>query len=177
MMTGRWPQTSLLQSTGSMPLVIEEGLATWNNGLQGPQKVLVNLILSQFFSSYICWHFSLLFTSTNWSCCAHIHTHTHDVANEHYAQQTNTIMQTTNRIVCRTGASLVGPQSAVVVVGNRAGVTRAQEKYQYKVSTTHSTRIRFRRHRSELQSGPLHRNMMMMMTDWLAKEEKEASQL
>lgn len=37
------------------------------------------------------------------------------------------------RVVCRTGPSLVGAQSAVVVIGNRAGVTRAQEKFQYKV--------------------------------------------
>lgn len=37
------------------------------------------------------------------------------------------------RIVCRTGASLIGPQLALVVIGNRAGVTRAQEKFQYKV--------------------------------------------
>lgn len=38
------------------------------------------------------------------------------------------------RIVCRTGASMIGPQSAFVIIGNRAGVTRAQEKFQYKVS-------------------------------------------
>ena len=38
------------------------------------------------------------------------------------------------RVICRTGPSLIGPQSALVVIGNRAGVTRAQEKFQYKVS-------------------------------------------
>nr|XP_046918711.1 plexin-B-like [Dermatophagoides farinae] len=37
------------------------------------------------------------------------------------------------RIVCRTGASMIGPQSAFVIIGNRAGVTRAQEKFQYKI--------------------------------------------
>lgn len=37
------------------------------------------------------------------------------------------------RIICRTGPSPIGPQSALVVIGNRAGVTRAQEKFQYKV--------------------------------------------
>ncbi|XP_054164068.1 plexin-B-like [Oppia nitens] len=36
------------------------------------------------------------------------------------------------RVVCRTGVSPIGEQSAVVVIGNRAGVTRAQEKFQYK---------------------------------------------
>ncbi|RWS27267.1 plexin-B-like protein, partial [Leptotrombidium deliense] len=36
------------------------------------------------------------------------------------------------RVVCRTGPSLQGEHSAVIVVGNRAGVTRAQEKFQYK---------------------------------------------
>ncbi|CAL1289712.1 unnamed protein product [Larinioides sclopetarius] len=36
------------------------------------------------------------------------------------------------RIVCRTGVNLSGPMPAVVVVGNRAGVTRAQEKFHYK---------------------------------------------
>lgn len=38
------------------------------------------------------------------------------------------------RVICRTGLSLVGEQSALVVIGNRAGVTRAQAKFQYKVS-------------------------------------------
>lgn len=37
-------------------------------------------------------------------------------------------------VMCRTGPSVIGPQSALVVIGNRAGVTRAQEKFQYKVS-------------------------------------------
>lgn len=36
------------------------------------------------------------------------------------------------RIVCRTGFNPNGPTAAVVVVGNRAGVTRAQEKFHYK---------------------------------------------
>ncbi|KAJ6216027.1 hypothetical protein RDWZM_010527 [Blomia tropicalis] len=36
------------------------------------------------------------------------------------------------RVICRTGASAIGQQSALVVIGNRAGVTRAQAKFQYK---------------------------------------------
>lgn len=36
-------------------------------------------------------------------------------------------------VICRTGASAIGQQSALVVIGNRAGVTRAQAKFQYKV--------------------------------------------
>lgn len=36
------------------------------------------------------------------------------------------------RVVCRTGTSGNGPMLAAVIVGNRAGVTRAQEKFHYK---------------------------------------------
>ncbi|RWS18010.1 plexin-B-like protein [Dinothrombium tinctorium] len=36
------------------------------------------------------------------------------------------------RVVCRTGPSTQGANPVVIVVGNRAGVTRAQEKFQYK---------------------------------------------
>lgn len=39
------------------------------------------------------------------------------------------------RIVCRTGVNLSGPMPAAVVVGNRAGVTRAQEQFHYKVQS------------------------------------------
>lgn len=39
-----------------------------------------------------------------------------------------------DRIVCKTGPSLVGPQAATVFVGNRAGVTSALDKFHYKVS-------------------------------------------
>ncbi|XP_076325024.1 plexin-B-like [Tachypleus tridentatus] len=35
------------------------------------------------------------------------------------------------RVVCRSGSSL-GPMTAVVIVGNSAGVTRAEEKFHYK---------------------------------------------
>ncbi|RWS31673.1 Plexin-B-like protein [Leptotrombidium deliense] len=36
------------------------------------------------------------------------------------------------RVVCRTGPSTRGVESAVIEVANRVGVTRAQEKFQYK---------------------------------------------
>ncbi|XP_015793717.1 plexin-B-like [Tetranychus urticae] len=36
------------------------------------------------------------------------------------------------RVVCRTGPSPTGPYSANIVVGNRAGVTRANENFVYK---------------------------------------------
>ena len=36
-------------------------------------------------------------------------------------------------VTCRTGYSSVGEQSAIVMIGNRAGMTRAQAKFQYKV--------------------------------------------
>lgn len=39
-----------------------------------------------------------------------------------------------NRIVCKTGPSLKGPQAATLHVGNRAGITSAHEKFHYKVS-------------------------------------------
>ncbi|UYV63082.1 plexB [Cordylochernes scorpioides] len=36
------------------------------------------------------------------------------------------------RVVCKTGPSAAGPLLGVITVGNRAGVTRAQEKFFYK---------------------------------------------
>src|SRR6218665_395494 len=41
------------------------------------------------------------------------------------------------RVICRTGVSPIGEQSAVVMIGNLAGVTRAQSMFQYKVSAFH----------------------------------------
>ncbi|RWS11985.1 plexin B-like protein [Dinothrombium tinctorium] len=36
------------------------------------------------------------------------------------------------RVVCRTGPSENGANSSIILVGNKAGVTKAQEKFQYK---------------------------------------------
>lgn len=58
-------------------------------------------------------------------------------SNAHPTDQTTDRTNDANqscRIVCKTGPSFHGPQSATVFVGNRAGVTSAYEKFHYKVS-------------------------------------------
>ena len=57
------------------------------------------------------------------------------------------------RVVCKTGPSLLGPHTTNIVIGNRAGVTRAQENFAYKVTNNEKN---IKNDQSTLLNWPLH---------------------